>query len=705
MLARHLRLARAAREEAPAFPGGRPAATQSVIASNQATLHALGIRGKLRVSHSGDADEVEADRLADDFVSGRPAPAQCPGCGDGAEISRTPAPARAAAGGSELAGGGRPLEHAVRAPYERFFRTNLSAVRVHAGAQAQRSAAAFHARAYAHGNDVVFAEGEFAPDRAEGRRLLAHELAHVVQHARHGTTARVARQPSVPPNPVLTPDEMFAIVTRERAWSFNRGGAPVIDPAGVGRGVGAASGGRRAGFSVFSVIQVTDAEGRPVALSYGEHVSYGEPHAEQRAVGALRQQIPELRDLRGGRMTVVLDQVPCPPGRSNCLGLLQGYARERGLRLEIYLPTRERMGGAGHVSPRTAAMSSMRTDVPSVSLSRYDPGGSPAPGGSGPPGGPPLAVPRVQSGPVRLTMARPPNPAMAKQLASALSSLGAQARRSAAFTARLRIYGATVGGLLGVLDMLQTLRTAQQMYTDGTMFPEVERNVAAIDSFAARMHEQVLDAIDAVPILALIVAIADAEEREDPATLFDIDDSLTGVARGFQEQGEILGSYGADMRRRAQALGYLAGLYGKLVQVPMGYSSAPNAQALAMHISLERLEGRVGSVAHRFEESAELCSVQGSNVEGLAEAANDKAWAIQWGRIAVAVSELDRERALDESIRRERRLSQLHAQLEALEGELAEPVCRQPDEILALQLRRDYLRHELEALRTGASAP
>ena len=54
-------------------------------------------------------------------------------------------------------------------------------IRVHTDTTAAQSAKALKARAYAAGNSIVFAEGQFAPHSAGGQKLLAHELAHTVQ--------------------------------------------------------------------------------------------------------------------------------------------------------------------------------------------------------------------------------------------------------------------------------------------------------------------------------------------------------------------------------------------------------------------------------------------------------------------------------------------------------------------------------------------
>jgi len=61
------------------------------------------------------------------------------------------------------------------------FGYDFSGVRVHSDMTAQRSAEATNAEAYTVGRDIVFASGRYNPDTTPGRKLLAHELAHVVQ--------------------------------------------------------------------------------------------------------------------------------------------------------------------------------------------------------------------------------------------------------------------------------------------------------------------------------------------------------------------------------------------------------------------------------------------------------------------------------------------------------------------------------------------
>jgi hypothetical protein len=66
---------------------------------------------------------------------------------------------------------------------EAAFQFSFASVRVHDDAVAHKAAAELGARAYTIGRDIGFARGEYAPTASGGQRLLAHELAHVVQQS------------------------------------------------------------------------------------------------------------------------------------------------------------------------------------------------------------------------------------------------------------------------------------------------------------------------------------------------------------------------------------------------------------------------------------------------------------------------------------------------------------------------------------------
>jgi Domain of unknown function (DUF4157) len=76
---------------------------------------------------------------------------------------------------------GEPLDPDTRALMERRFGHDFSQVRIHTDAEAAASASELNASAFTRGQDIFFAPGRYQPDTVQGRRLLAHELAHTLQ--------------------------------------------------------------------------------------------------------------------------------------------------------------------------------------------------------------------------------------------------------------------------------------------------------------------------------------------------------------------------------------------------------------------------------------------------------------------------------------------------------------------------------------------
>lgn len=99
------------------------------------------------------------------------------------------APRRAA---TAAPGSGMALPAPLRADAERRFGVDFGAVRIHHGPAAADAAQALGAAAYTVGRDIRFGAGRWQPQQAAGQRLLAHELAHVVQQGRGGPAAHDA---------------------------------------------------------------------------------------------------------------------------------------------------------------------------------------------------------------------------------------------------------------------------------------------------------------------------------------------------------------------------------------------------------------------------------------------------------------------------------------------------------------------------------
>jgi parallel beta-helix repeat protein len=164
----------------------------------------LGLRTKLTVNEPGDIYEQEADRIADQVMATPTHPA----------VNRAPPRIQRFSGQSNgqmdaapasvdrvLASSGRPLEPALQQDMEQRFGHDFSRVRVHSSGAAEQSAREVNAHAYTVGHNVVFGASRFMPETHEGRRLIAHELTHVVQSGRS-----LQRQPAsnACPNTVTT---------------------------------------------------------------------------------------------------------------------------------------------------------------------------------------------------------------------------------------------------------------------------------------------------------------------------------------------------------------------------------------------------------------------------------------------------------------------------------------------------------------------
>ena len=217
------------------------------------------LQRKLAVGSVDDPLEREADRVAEQVVSsdagGSNVPAtqahprranggiqrkcscgtasssgECEACREKSEegIASTPMIRRSTGEGAEnvsdapsvvhqaLRSPGRPLDASARRPLEARFGQDFADVRVHDDSRAAESAQAVNALAYTAGEDVVFAPGQYRPGSQAGRKLLAHELAHVVQQ-RSGGPSSLRRQPAPNLNISMNPAYAAALSNSELA--------------------------------------------------------------------------------------------------------------------------------------------------------------------------------------------------------------------------------------------------------------------------------------------------------------------------------------------------------------------------------------------------------------------------------------------------------------------------------------------------------
>lgn len=182
----------------------------------------MAVRAKLAVSEPGDAVEREADAVADKVMRApdpatsdrkpvAPAPAAAGATVKRAASQGQAADANAPATGAELTGrltGGEPLDAATRAFFAPRLGRNLAAVRIHTDATSAQVAQQLSARAFTYANHIVFAAGQYQPDSDTGKRLLAHELAHVLQNDDVAISNIVRRETAAPDPKYADPDNI-----------------------------------------------------------------------------------------------------------------------------------------------------------------------------------------------------------------------------------------------------------------------------------------------------------------------------------------------------------------------------------------------------------------------------------------------------------------------------------------------------------------
>ena len=181
---RHSGLARTTATGAGADGNHPRTAAVSRLLSNQsvARAHRAGrIRAKLMIGGKDDPEEQRADRIADDVMAApKRAPCACGGTCPDCAANKGAVPRRSPDLDGAFGDGGRPLDRATRAWFEPRFGADLSRIRIHDHQDAAGQADAIGARAFAAGDEIGFAQGEFAPHSDSGRRLIAHEIAHVL---------------------------------------------------------------------------------------------------------------------------------------------------------------------------------------------------------------------------------------------------------------------------------------------------------------------------------------------------------------------------------------------------------------------------------------------------------------------------------------------------------------------------------------------
>ena len=136
------------------------------------------VHAKLEMTSPDSPEEVEADAVANDIVQGGKIARSIftGGAGGGMAVS-----SQMEGRLNSMQGGGQTMPDGLRNMMERGFNRDFSQVRLHTDREAANLSSSIHAKAFTHGNDIYFNQGQFSPNTSEGQKLMAHELTHVVQ--------------------------------------------------------------------------------------------------------------------------------------------------------------------------------------------------------------------------------------------------------------------------------------------------------------------------------------------------------------------------------------------------------------------------------------------------------------------------------------------------------------------------------------------
>jgi len=158
-------------------------------AGNANNVGGVFFQPKLSINQPNDLYEQEANTVADKVMQGSSAGSTffSPSVIQRKEdSSQTTASSQTGEYISSLSGG-KTLTNEEKSFFGSSMGYDFSNVRIHNDSQADQSAKSINALAYTHRNDIVFRSGQYQPDTQEGKKLLAHELMHVVQQDNSNT--------------------------------------------------------------------------------------------------------------------------------------------------------------------------------------------------------------------------------------------------------------------------------------------------------------------------------------------------------------------------------------------------------------------------------------------------------------------------------------------------------------------------------------
>ena len=590
------------------------------------------VQPKLRIGPIDDPFEREADQAADAVMAGdrvRPlspaaiAPqrnrAECAGEHEQKLQRKDAGLARAAIYAPAivhevLRSPGEPLDAATLAYFEPRFGRDFSGVRVHSSSIASLSSALIGARAYAHGQTIVFGNNQ----RPGLNRLTAHELAHVAQSQKAPCSNLVQRAPG---------DEDYRIVTDvwlvkdhkniirpivviehggNRQAFYKRSGDSPRPP-----GHGGPQGGDWAPFDGFK-----ESEGG------GGHYVKNIYHAGKFPDNPLHG----YGDSNIRKAAKWLDKMDSknalPKGTLANWKNVQIKLQEYGVAVHSPLPSNvaTQRGHTGYPSNMKGVTSGEIVHGEIADKNRPTPPQSGS-GGSGSPNLPAINLPPKSTSPQSSGTNN-----LHSDIARIMLDGQNKIARAQRFTQRLQSYLAAWGKLTQALNTLSAIHSMTSLLAHGTAMPKEQHDADLVLQDSNDAIEAADYATEDISIFALSVALEKADRLSDEKMLFGIDVILTKMRTPLADSAGALEDLADKLFGQADDL--MQGMYQQFVEILMPHQegTADNAIAFALYRSLELIHGTILSASRNYKEASATLRFWALQLEKLAGSANDLAW-------------------------------------------------------------------------------
>jgi hypothetical protein len=507
---------------------------------------------------------------------------------------------------SVLQGSGQPLPPSERAFFEPRFGIDFSQVRIHTDSRAAEMAHLVNARAFTIGREIVFHNRLESLTTPKRRLLLAHELVHVIQQNRKlsvGSHFRV--QPSgIRPLSVkqrtsqfilmrITPSETRDAIDDmvryyERILSFVRG------PTLTGTG------------SNLATIRVLDSNNRVRIIGRGAYLPAGSSlpeyiaHAEERAAAniraRLRSSLPSAAP--GGRMIVVTTQTPCG---QYCQGVIANLASEMGInpnRVEVFQITRsgQNVHGITALHNRGSGLRLAPISFRVGGAQRWD------------------AYQRI-----------------GRHINRFLRS-----PRYQAMLTRMPVYLATISSLANLFSGVSTGSHMLRLYSDGTIFPDVQRSANRLVGSASNDSNDAESLFEESELMspAFLIALGEMIVSRETESLTAISASLGQISaqvdnlsatrrralQNFQERRNRTRTISQQLLTAAQDLSQSpsSGV------ATLGATDALSAQYITLSQSYSTLSGTFQTICNHLQEALGFLEPMGQYIEGLRSTVTDE---------------------------------------------------------------------------------